>query len=176
MKQLIASAIVALDGARTAHPAWSRPLGDESLATLDRCDVILYGRVGFLRDRGFWMRPDVADAPMARLLARYPKLVCSTTLAADPGWNATVLRDADQLAARKREPGKHIVVFGSQTLLAQLAGRGLVDEVRMIVTPSPSAGPAWLAGTTSEATTALGLPLAETRELARGVTLRCYRR
>ena len=65
---LIASAIVSRDGfCCDAHGAlppvpWSRALGDESLATLDRCSGLLYGRVTFERDRAFWTRPAIADA------------------------------------------------------------------------------------------------------------------
>lgn len=175
MRRLIASAIVTLDGhcegprGELVRPPWSRELGDESLATLDRCDTLLYGRVGFERARAFWQRADVAEVPMARLLARYPKLVCSTTLH-DPGWNARVLRDPiAELSEILRAPGRDIVVFGSPTLLATLWP--LVDELRMIVVPQqlPS-GRAWLPSEHA------GLTLYDTRELAGGAVVRCYRR
>lgn len=57
------SAIVSRDGdcedatGELVRPPWSKELGDEALATLERCDTLLYGRVGFERARAFSQRP-----------------------------------------------------------------------------------------------------------------------
>jgi dihydrofolate reductase len=66
-----------------------------------------------------------------------PKLVVSTTLAS-PDWGDTRVvgaNVAEELSKLKQQPGKDLAVLGSPTLTVRLIGLGLVDELRVMVSP-----------------------------------------
>ncbi|HEX4418367.1 MAG TPA: dihydrofolate reductase family protein [Kofleriaceae bacterium] len=115
-------------------------------------DTMLFGRKTYELFASFW--PRVADEPsppdphqsgrhppqmrkMAVWINETAKLVVSSTLTA-PGWrNVRVLPgfDPHALAALKQQPGKDIIVFGSGSIVSQLAEHGLVDEYQLLVNP-----------------------------------------
>ena len=66
-----------------------------------------------------------------------PKVVVSRTLRKARWGPARIIRKdlAREIAALRREPGKHIAVFGSSRLCVSLLERGLIDELRVIVNP-----------------------------------------
>lgn len=74
---------------------------------------------------------------MADMLNHAEKLVWSRMMK-EPAWQRTrVLRsfDAKEVEALKAQPGRDIMVFGSGSLVAQLAEHGLVDEYQLQVSP-----------------------------------------
>ena len=56
----------------------------------------------------------------------------------NPTWNNTrVVREFDHraIADLKRQPGKHIMIFGSASIVAKLTEHQLIDEYRFLVSP-----------------------------------------
>src|SRR3546814_7714240 len=68
---------------------------------------------------------------------RLPKTVFSTTLAVDPGWNATRVRDdiAGAITRLKAEAPGDLYLFGGAGLAHSIVALDLVDEYRLMVTP-----------------------------------------
>lgn len=112
--------------------------------------TLLFGRRTYEMFAAFW--PHVTrDTPaphgegkmppemlaMADMLNGAEKLVWSRSLE-KPSWKGTrVLRafDPKEVAALKRAPGPDIMVFGSGSLVAQLAEHRLLDELQLQVSP-----------------------------------------
>lgn len=65
------------------------------------------------------------------------KIVVSRTLKPeDAQWsNSRVVRDLAELAAIKQESGKGMLLLGSSVLTASALDAGLLDELRIIVSP-----------------------------------------
>src|SRR5882762_10247864 len=106
MRKLVLAMFTSLDGyiagskGEFIPPTWSDDLErDWSGYALARAGHLLYGRVNFLLNKGFW-EPAASDpsSPAASIahagtMNKLPKTVFSTTLTGHPGWNATVVRD-----------------------------------------------------------------------------------
>ena len=103
-------------------------------------DAFVYGRRVFEWMAAFW--PGAAeDAHAGELHREYgriwvpmPKLVLSSSLAT-ADWNATVVADVDDLAARKAGASGSWVCFGGPSTAGALVAAGLVDEFRLFVHP-----------------------------------------
>ena len=68
---------------------------------------------------------------------RLPRVVFSRTLK-DASWNNTTLVKGDlasETQRLKRESGPDLVMFGSGSVVSQLAQAGLVDEYQLVVNP-----------------------------------------
>jgi dihydrofolate reductase len=150
MRKLILSMFMSLDGAiegpggEFVPPDWSDDMqthwSDDSIG---RADLLIYGRKNFQFQSPFWQAAE-ADPnnpeefrSFARLMASIPKLVVSSTLkSAD--WNAQVAEPdlAAQIARLKQEPGKDIVALGGAALANTLIGLGVVDEYKIMITPT----------------------------------------
>jgi len=72
--------------------------------------------------------PSKAEIAYARLAARTPHIVLSTTLER-VSWPpaARIVRDVAQLRMLKGQPGKNTYVVGGATLVASLLNEGLID-------------------------------------------------
>src|SRR5512138_216759 len=79
--------------------------------------------------------PSNSEIAYARLAARTPHVVLSTTLESVSWPTATVIRDVAGLRTLKSQPGKNIYVVGGATLVASLLNEDLIDEIRLIVHP-----------------------------------------
>ena len=107
------------------------------------CDAALVGRGLYEEFLGVW--PDAAEneaaSPDMRRLARWlrdaDKLVLSRTRAApDPMWpNTEIVRDVEELRARREAPGKDIFVAGGIGIVSSLARAGLLDELWILLNP-----------------------------------------
>jgi dihydrofolate reductase len=64
-----------------------------------------------------------------------PKYVVSSTLT-DPTWNNTTVIGLDDVPGLKEQYDGDVLVAGSAQLVQGLLGRGLVDEVRLMVFPT----------------------------------------
>jgi dihydrofolate reductase len=117
--------------------------------------------------------PDPRALEFARLWKAIPEVVFSTTLQKVEGNARLARRDvADEAAGLKNQPGAGIVSVGGAGLAACLAGRDLIDEYRLFVSPVV------LGGGTSyfpPLPRKLDLELLETQTFAQVVYLR-YRR
>jgi len=118
-----------------------------------------------------WSDPRALE--FARLWKAIPKVVFSTSLTTVEG-NARLARSdvADEAAELKNQPGAGIVSVGGARLAASLAGKDLIDEYRLFVSPVVLGG-----GTPylSPLPKRLDLELLETQTFSQVVYLR-YRR
>jgi dihydrofolate reductase len=106
-------------------------------------DTILFGRTTYQMFESFW--PSVADDPnfpegaraTARLLNQMTKVVFSKTLENVTWVNSRVAKGdlLDEVRELKNGDGPDITVFGSGTIVQQLANAGLIDEYLLILTP-----------------------------------------
>ena len=101
--------------------------------------MLLFGRVTYDMMVAFWPTPAAAEAmpDVAKGMNGMPKVVFSRTLAKS-SWKNTTVVNSDPVAAvrkMKKEAGPDMVILGSGSIVAQLAGAGLVDEYQLIVNP-----------------------------------------
>jgi dihydrofolate reductase len=138
MRKLIESTLVSLDGVTEAPERWAA-FDDEAkqLArdNLRGYDAFVMGRTTFDGFHRAWSPirgDDYLDAVNA---AR--KYVVSSTLGADVGWNAEVLRgDAvTEVAKLKDQPGNPLIKYGTGRLSRALAEHGLIDEFQFWIFP-----------------------------------------
>ena len=150
MRQLILSQVVSLDGFTTGPdgefvpPPWSDDVAEHwSEWAMQTAGVLLYGRVNFIYQRGFWGAAETdptspaAGIPYAKVLNAFPKLVASKSLPDAVGWNARRIGDdlPAEIAALKQEAGNPIVCFGGAGLAQSLAAADLIDEYRLMLAP-----------------------------------------
>ncbi|HET6970342.1 MAG TPA: dihydrofolate reductase family protein [Phenylobacterium sp.] len=143
MRKLILSMFVSLDGyiegpgGEFAPPPWSDQVAEQwSGWAMENGGHILYGRVNFEFNKGFWTSPDAAGMPQAEDMNRLAKSVASRSLTGDLGWNGHAVGDvAAEVARLKAEPGKDILSFGGAGLAHSLIEQDLPDEYRLMVTP-----------------------------------------
>ena len=79
--------------------------------------------------------PSKNEIAYARLAAKTPHIVLSTTLESVSWPTAQIIRDVAGLRALKGQPGKNMYVVGGATLVASLLNEDLIDELRLIVHP-----------------------------------------
>jgi dihydrofolate reductase len=146
MPTLIYSMSVSLDG-HVAGPDgaidWAAP--DEELMRFHNAQTReltghLTGR-GLYEDMLGWetaepTRAGPRELEFARAWKAIPKVVFSTSLTAVEG-NARLARGevTDEVAELKNQPGDGIVSAGGARLAASLAGKDLIDEYRLFVSP-----------------------------------------
>jgi dihydrofolate reductase len=151
MAKLVLSMFISLDGyiegpgGQFMPPAWSGDLERHwsgfALASAGR---LLCGRKNFEFNRGFWQPAETdPDSPAAQVghadpMNALPKTVVSTTLSGDPGWNGTVANGdlAAVVAKLKAETQGDIQCFGGAGIADSLIRRDLIDEYRLMVTPT----------------------------------------
>ncbi|MBW6396666.1 dihydrofolate reductase family protein [Roseomonas sp. HJA6] len=189
MADLVLSIFTSLDGYFTkpggafAPPPWSDEVEREwSLAALKRARHLLYGRVNFLFNKGFWSPAETDPSSMAAgisyapLMNGLPKTVVSRTLTGDPGWNGRIAGPdlAAEVARLKREvTGGDIFAFGGGGLANSLLALDLVDEFWLLITPElyGSGDPFFRAGRPE-----VRMTLTECRPLDVGSVILRYRR
>lgn len=114
-----------------------------ALEVIKDLDTILFGRVTYQIFEDFWPKalsdPKLSkeDQRIAQFIDSANKIVFSTTLGKVTWKNTTLLHviDAGTIEKLKQETGKDLVIYGSGTLVRQLANLGLIDEYRVIVNP-----------------------------------------
>lgn len=88
--------------------------------------------------------PTKSEVAYARLAARTPHIVVSTTLESvswpsgstgPMGPAARIIRDVAELRTLKGQAGKNMYVVGGATLVASLLNEDLIDQLRLIVHP-----------------------------------------
>jgi dihydrofolate reductase len=143
--------------------------GRFALESAQSSEALLLGRVTYEAMQAFW---PTAEGELADRLNELPKYVVSSTLT-DPSWNATVLGDdwPEEVARLREELDGEIVVYGSRRLSRALIGRGLVDELRLLVYPLVLGAGDRLFG---ETTDKIPLRLVESRPFGGGVVSMIY--
>ena len=79
--------------------------------------------------------PSKSEIAYARLAAKTPHVVLSTTLKSVSWPKARIIGDVAEIRSLKGQPGKNAYVVGGATLVANLLNEGLIDELRLIVHP-----------------------------------------
>lgn len=107
---------------------------------MDSVGLAIYGRRSYELMLQYWPNAErhprsPQDLAFAQRMNALPKLVLSRTLAEAAWANTRVVRDVEEIAALKREPGKPIVAWAGAELVAALARADLVDEYRLVVHP-----------------------------------------
>jgi dihydrofolate reductase len=102
-----------------------------------------------------------------------PKLVISRTLERADWANTRLIRDnvTEELRQVKQQPGKDIAILGSSALTVDLLPSGLVDELRIMVSPIILGTGKSLFKTADER---IGLTLLEARPFTSGNVLLRY--
>ena len=113
--------------------------GDEGdafkVSELEDADVLLLGRRTYEGFAAAW--PSRSGDPFSEKFNSMPKYVVSSTLK-DPEWNnSTVLEGdlSDSIAALKEQYDGDVLVNGSVQLVREMAEKGLIDELRLMVFP-----------------------------------------
>jgi len=133
------------DGMADWVEAWSNDYG-----VLPDIDACLLGGGMYPGYEGYWTgiqnepekshwitgkTPTGGELEWARSGARLPHYVLSSR-PMSPQWPSTrVLRNIDEVAALKDQPGRSIYLVGGGRTTAVLVDAGLVDELRLIVYP-----------------------------------------
>jgi dihydrofolate reductase len=146
MRKLIVFNNVSLDGyfvdakgdmswAHSQDPEWNAFTRDNARGA---CEMI-FGRITYEMMASFWPTPQAMQMmpEVARGMNDSPKIVFSKTLQ-KATWNNTRLLKGDPVAEvqkLKSEPGPGMVIFGSGTIITQLAQRGLIDEFQIAICP-----------------------------------------
>jgi dihydrofolate reductase len=100
---------------------------------------LLFGRITYELMASYWPTPLARenDPVVADRMNNLPKVVFSRTMD-HPAWRNTKLVKGDiaaEVRKMKNEPGKDMVIFGSGTIVSQLAQAGLIDEYQIVVNP-----------------------------------------
>ena len=106
-------------------------------------DAIIFGRSTYEMMASYWSTPDADndDSQLTEVLRNTPKIVISKTLKKvkeGPNWkNITLWHEIRQedIIKLKEQEGKEIAIFGSGTIVQQLANLDLIDEYRLLVIP-----------------------------------------
>lgn len=142
MRNVVASIYLSLDGVMESPERWYVPYADAEAEEYGRrqlfaSDALLLGRVTYQAFAGAW--PNMTDETgFADRINGLPKHVASTSLSPDQAeWNASFIKGdiGDEVSQLKRQPGQDILLYGSADLVNTLLDHGLIDELRLWVTP-----------------------------------------
>jgi len=137
--------------------------------------MLLFGRITYELMASFWPTPLAVESMsvVAERMNNLPKIVFSRTLD-KASWNNTRLVKDDMIGEVRRvkqEPGVDMVIFGSGSIVSQLAGVGLIDEYQIVVDPvALGDGRTMFVGMKDR----LSLKLKTSRVFSNGNVLLCY--
>lgn len=139
MRKVVLYELLSLDGVAESPDRYVFDFDDvmyaNLAAVLDTQDSVILGRAMFDDWGAYW--PTASDEPFASFINRVPKHVAtSSPLTLD--WNGSRRIEgplADAVAALKDQPGGDIGVHGSISVAQSLLAAGLVDELRLVITP-----------------------------------------
>jgi len=153
MRKVIVNEFLTLDGTAQApggpdedrsggfeHGGWHMRYGSGSgmLKLIDEAGGFLLGRRTYEIFAGYWPNAPDDVQELAVPLNTKPKHVASTTLSGPLEWqNASVLPGdvPAAVASLKAEDGGDLLVMGSTVLVQALIQHGLVDELRLLISP-----------------------------------------
>ncbi len=101
--------------------------------------MFVFGRITYEMMAAYWPTPQAAISmpEVAHSMNATPKVVFSRTLKEATWSNTRLVKDdlAGEIRRLKEGPGEGMVIFGSGTIVAQLAQEGLIDEYQFVVNP-----------------------------------------
>lgn len=116
-------------------------LAEYEIGLVSRVGALLFGRTTYQQLSSYWGQvpnnPNAADweKVYAGKMNPLPKAVVSTGLATADWESSTILRDAGAVADYKARAAGDVLVYGSATLVQELARRNLIDEYHLLVHP-----------------------------------------
>ncbi len=141
MRKIVVTQFLTLDGVMEAPHHWSFPYWTDEIGKfknneLFASDAQLLGRVTYDAFAEVWPERTDEDGYADRLNS-LPKYVVSKTLKNAPWNNSTIISDnfVAEISKLKQQPGKNILVHGSQTLVHSLMKHNLVDQFQLLVFP-----------------------------------------
>ena len=145
MRKIFAFLIVSLDGYHETDDgdlSWHHVDGEFhefAVEQLDEADTLLFGRRTYEGMAEFWQSPTALEVDLATTerMNSYAKIVVSRTMVS-AGWAPSTLISDDvaaHLTKIKEQPGRDIALLGSSELTASLLATGVIDEVRIMVSP-----------------------------------------
>jgi dihydrofolate reductase len=145
MRKLVAFDMISADGffaAADGDISWHNvdaEFNDFAIKQLGAADTLLFGRKTYDMMSGYWPTPEAErdDPIVAKHMDDLRKVVFSRT-PQNVSWQNTELAHRGIVEATKvlkNEDGKDMLLFGSGTIVAQLAAKGLIDEFRFMVAP-----------------------------------------
>ncbi len=184
MRRLTVFNSVTLDGyfsGTNGDMSWAHKVADDAewnefvAANASGGGGLVFGRVTYQMMAGYWPTPlALANSPVvAERMNALPKIVFSRTLD-EAAWNNTTLLRGDPAAEMRRlkgEPGDDMTILGSGSIVAQLAGAGVIDEYQVIVNPLVLGGGRTMFEGVEER---LPLKLRRSRVFGNGNVLLCY--
>ena len=145
MRKIFAFLVASLDGYHEASDgdlSWHNVDGEFlefAVEQLDAADTLLFGRKTYEHMAAFWPAEAglQSDPVIADRMNSFDKIVVSRSLPSLSWQPVTQLSEdaAGQLAKIKEQPGKDIALLGSSELTASLLPSGVIDEVRIMVSP-----------------------------------------
>ena len=145
MRKIIANLFISLDGVVEEPGDWHFPyfndeMGEAVGAVLGTADTMLLGRKTYDDHAGAWPEREAEggeDAEFAKVLGDARKIVVSHQRLELSWRHSEQLQGdlAEAVTARKNEPGGHIAISGSISVVRQLLAAGLLDELRLLVHP-----------------------------------------
>jgi dihydrofolate reductase len=122
---------------------WMVPHMDQTFISiaagwLERAGALLLGRRTYEAFAMAWPQNTDPGDPFAARMNSLPKYVASHTITDTPWTPATVLGGdvVVQVAELKARPGDELQLHGSARLAQSLLAAGLIDEVRLVITPT----------------------------------------
>jgi dihydrofolate reductase len=111
---------------------------DQAAAWLGRADALLLGRRTYEAFAQAWPQITDADDPFTERMNGLPKYVASHTLTVTTWSPSTILRGdiVAEVAQLKARRGRELQQHGSARLAQTLLAAGLIDELRLIITPT----------------------------------------
>jgi dihydrofolate reductase len=101
--------------------------------------TLIFGRVTYELMVKFWPTQDALDSmpEVAIPMNQMKKVVFSRTIEKADWVNTRLVKEdlPGEIKRMKEEPGNGLVILGSGSIVAQLAGEGLIDEYQFIVVP-----------------------------------------
>lgn len=111
---------------------------DFAIKQLEEVDLLLFGRVTYELMASYWPTPDALrdDPEVAGLMNKTPKIVISKSLKTADWENTKLVHDLKEIRKLKGRDSKAIAVFGSSNLCVSLIKAGLLDEIRLMISPT----------------------------------------
>lgn len=149
MRKIIVQNMVSVDGyfCRTNGDIDWHIVDDEfneyAIEFLNQIDTIMFGRVTYKIFEEFWPKALIAqetspdDRKIAKQIDDATKIVFSKTLESVTWNNSKILKsiNKEEIEKLKNQSGKDICIYGSGSIIAELAKFGLIDEYKIIVAP-----------------------------------------